>query len=45
MDFDGSTTESKNPTILFWNRLGMAAIIFSLCMGIGCCTAIANLHQ
>ena len=34
------TTESKYPTALFWNRLGLAVMILFTLIGIGTCRAL-----
>lgn len=30
------------PTEEFWNQLGTAAIIFAICLGVGCCMFLGN---
>lgn len=37
-----TTTESKYPTALFWNRCGTAVIILFTLVGIGTCRAIGG---
>lgn len=43
-DVEG-TTPSAVPTMKFWNRLGFAAMILAMCVGVGSCCLLADISK